>query len=331
MVRKNGLPRRVYERHGAWYFVSLANKWHRLCAVRDGLPAMYRALADLQEADSSRGDLMPGVIAKWLTAKRPTWSAAHEANAERMASVVSTAFAEFAPRDVTTPDCAEFLARYADKPRTHNIYRDILRQVLAFAAVAGLREGYNPVDNIKGRSTPGRHRVVSDAEIDAIKAACVAGARADGAGRALAQMIDLALITGQRIGDLRRLRWQDVTADGIQIEQGKTGAKMLIEWSPALRAAVDACAAGTDRVGHLLKTRSGSPYTYSGIKSAWQRICAKAGVEDLNIHDLRGRAGVDAMQAGGMVAAQGLLGHAGERMTAHYVAGKFLPRVKPAK
>lgn len=24
MVRKNGLPRRVYERHGAWHFVDLA-------------------------------------------------------------------------------------------------------------------------------------------------------------------------------------------------------------------------------------------------------------------------------------------------------------------
>jgi hypothetical protein len=45
--------------------------------------------------------------------------------------------------------------------------------------------------------------------------------------------------------------------------------------------------------GPLLKTQSGLPYRYAGIRSAWVRACERARIEDLNIHDLRGRAGVD--------------------------------------
>jgi integrase len=58
-----------------------------------------------------------------------------------------------------------------------------------------------------------------------------------------------------------------------------------------------------------------------------------AGIEDLNIHDLRGRSGVDALQASGqdIRAAQRLLGHTSEAMTRHYVEGKFAKRVKPAR
>lgn len=331
MVRKNGLPRRVYLRHGRYFFVDLDGRWHPLSREREGLPAMYRALAALQEAHSARGERMPGVIADWLTDRLPHWSAATKRNMERITSELSAAFGDFTPSEVLTPDCAAYLGHYADRPRTHNQHRDVLRQVLAYAAVRGLREGHNPVDNIKGLSTPGRRRIVTDAEIEAIRKAATEGARVDGAGRALVQMLDLALITGQRIGDLLALRWQDVTEAGIMLQQAKTAERLCIEWSPALRAAVAACANGTERIGHLIKTSTGSAYTYAGMRSAWDRICRKAGITDLHIHDLRGRAGVDALEAGGMEEARALLGHKTQRMTAHYTGQKHIPRVKPAR
>lgn len=329
MTRSNGLPRRVYIKHSAYYFVDLARKWHRLCAVRDGMPAMYRALADLQER-AERCVRMPAVISAWLESRRPAWSASQRRNMERVAAELMERLTEFAPAQVTTPVCAELLRSYQDRPRTHNIYRNVLSQVLAHAALMGLREGHNPVDNVRGLSTPGRRRIVTDDEIEAIKAAAVQ-TRQHAGGLALVKMIDLALITGQRIGDLISMRWQDVTADGLMIEQSKTGARMCIAWTPALRQAVDACADGTERIGHLLKTRTGGPYTYAGMRSAWDRACRAAGVTDLHIHDLRGRAGVDVLKAGGLESARALLGHQTQRMTAHYTGGKHVPTVKPAR
>lgn len=238
MVRKNGLPRRVYLRHSAYYLVDLAGRWHRLSAERDGLPAMYRALATLQDAHQGQQH-MPAVVAAWLATRRPHWGAEQRRDMEWIASEIAAAFADFLPSQVTTPVCAEYLARYRDRARTHNKQRNVLSQVLRHAAVMGLREGHNPIDNIGGMSTPGRHRIVTDDELQRLRAAAGTGtSRPDSSGRALVQMIDLATLTGQRIGDLLAMRWQDVTDAGLLVEQGKTGVRLCIEWTPALRYAL---------------------------------------------------------------------------------------------
>ncbi|CAN5767084.1 tyrosine-type recombinase/integrase [soil metagenome] len=328
---KRDLPARVYRKHGAFYFVDMDRRWHRLCAIKEGIPNMYRALATLTEKEA-RSDRMPAVITRWLDEKRPDWGVAMKRNMERMADVMSHRLVEYTPADMKTPDVKSFLADYAKQPRTHNLYRAMLRQVLAYAAGEGLREGWNPVDDLKGKSTPGRKRIVTDAEIARIKAAAL---MADGKpvrnGQALVQMIDLALITGQRISDLIKIRWQDVTKTHLFVEQGKTGVRIEVELSPALKRALNACSKGRDKIGFVLKTQSGSGYKYAGIRSAWVRACERAKVADLNIHDMRGRAGVDKVAMHGKEEAQKLLGHRNMRTTEHYVEGKTTVRVSPAK
>lgn len=329
-MTRSDLPRRVYEKHGAWYFVTPAAKWVKLCRVSEGLPAMYRALARITDQETNSGR-MPAVIARWLESKRPEWSAGHADDQDRAARTMAQAFADFRPDEVLTPDCARYLSTFSAQHRTYNLHRTMLSQVLAFAAVEGLREGHNPIANIAPKKLPGRHRIVTDDEINALKAAALLQTRN---GEALVHMIDLAMLTGQRIGDVIKLRWQDITTDGVLITQDKSQGrvKLLIEWTPALREAVEACNRG-DKIGHLLKTQSGRGYKYSGIRSAWDRACDRAGIEDLNIHDLRGRAGVDALQGDGqdIRTAQRLLGHVTEAMTRHYTEGKYAKRVKPAR
>jgi integrase len=330
-MTRSDMPRRVYLRHGAYYFVTPAGKWLRLCREKDGLPAMYRALGRITDNEAT-SDRMPAVIARWLDSKRAEWADKTAKDSDRIAHTMSKRFAEFSPAQVTTPICAQYLKTYAAQARTHNMHRTMLSQVLAFAAVEGLREGHNPVANIAPKPMQARRRIVTDDEVTALKASALLQSRN---GEALVRMIDLALLTGQRIGDVLRMRWQDVGPDGVTVSQGKgKGAvRLLIEWSPALRAAVDACADDSDRIGHLLKTQSGHGYRYAGIRSAWVRACERAGIEDLNIHDLRGRAGVDALEGAGqdVRAAQRLLGHSGEAMTRGYVEGKYAKRVKPAR
>lgn len=327
MIRKaSGLPPRVYLKHSAYYLVTLAGKWERLCSEREGLPAMYRALAAFVDADSSK-DRMPAVIGRWLDDKRSNWAPKTARDQERIAKLMGESFAEFSPEQVTTPVCAKYLKDYSITPRTYNLHRTMLRQVLAFAALEGLREGHNPIDNIPAKTLEQRKRWVSDAEVTALKKAALQASRN---GAALVQMIDLALLTGQRIGDVIKMRWQDVTDAGVVVIQQKTGERLLIEWSPALRAAIEACARG-DKIGHVLKTQSGRGYRYSGIRSAWVRACARASIEDLNIHDLRGRAGMDARDSDGLESAKDLLGHKSLKMTEHYVDGKAPRKAKPSR
>ena len=324
MTRKNGMPRRVYVKHSAFYYVTLDHKWLRLCAEADGMPGVYRALSKL---DAPTLERLPSVIAKWLKTAGTDWGSSRRRNIERIAGRLSMAFREFEPGQIRAPDCAEYLSGLRDRPATHNQHRAVLRLVLSHAALLGLRDGHNPVDDVPVLTLADRRRIVTDAEIAAIKRY----SGKTGAGRAMCQMIDLAVITGQRIGDLLALRWQDCTTDGVLVTQAKTGTRLCIEWTDELRAAVAACATGTERIGYLLKTRSGTGYSYAGMHSAWVRACVQAGIEDLHIHDLRGRAGVDAQESGGIESARALLGHRTQAMTSHYTRGKSVAKVKPSR
>lgn len=326
MTRKDGLPRRVYPKNGAYYYVTPAAKWIRLSAIKDGLAAMFRALAALTETENTSA-VMPGVIARWLASKAEDWSKKTSTDMERIANRMSAAFREFAPRQVTTPVCAQYLQQYRSNPRTHNQHRSVLRQVLAFAALEGLREGFNPVDNIPQRKVQKRVRVIGAAELDAMARALMTARRG---GQAHVRMLGLCLKTGQRVSDVLKLGAQNCNDDGIEVDQGKTGAPLLIEWDDELRALVDQCFEGRDRVGAMLVQSTGKPYRYSGVRSAWVRAMAKAGISDLHIHDLRGEAGASLADMLGPYAAQQLLGHSSIRMTEDYIKQKTRRRTKAA-
>jgi len=327
MTKKPLLPRRVYVKHGRYWHVGSDGKWRGLTRVSAGEPAMYRALAELRDVELS-GHLMPFVVQRWHQQKQADWSPSTQRNMTRVVGQIAARFADFAPRQITAPVVFEYLQPLQPTPRTYNLHRSVLRQVLSFAALEGLRDGHNPVIDVPQRRMLQRRRIVTDAEVNAIKTALLEQKRG---GAAHCAMVDLCMITGQRIGDVLRMRWQDVTPDGLLVDQAKTGQPLRIEWTPALLSAVEACSQGRDRIGYLLVQSTGSPYRYSGVRSAWVRAMARAGIEDLHIHDLRGRAGADATEAQGPYAAQKLLGHASVTMTETYTRGKTRRVAKPSK
>lgn len=336
MARPVRLPNRVYAKHGAYYFVDLSRKWHRLCAIKDGLPTMYRELAKLV-TEVDRPGMMSQCVQAWLDDPRMKWSANHRKTNESIGNVIAEQMAEFHCSEVTEQTCYEFLEDWVDKPRMHNRYRTALIQILQRAAVKGWRTGANVAREVPRMETKGRKQRVTDADIKRLKEAAMVGK--DGlptdSGPAVCKMIDLALLTGQRIGDIIKMRWQDVSDEGLYVVQRKGGGvrRILIKWSPALKAAVEACAEGTNKIGHLLKKNDGGPYRYWGIRSAWVRACARAEIplSALHIHDMRGRAGVDKKNKDGKEAAQQLLGHGSMAMTEHYIEDKEDVVVTPAK
>ena len=142
--------------------------------------------------------------------------------------------------------------------------------------------------------------------------------------------MELAVVTGLRAGDLLRLRRQDCQEDGLHVRVGKTGVKMVFEWTPRLRAAVDA-ALTMRTVGsmYLICTRTGQRYTDDGFRAVWQKWQRTRGDERFAFHDLRRKAAKDAESVLGREHARQLLGHASQAMTARYVGGEF--RVRPVE
>jgi integrase len=97
----------------------------------------------------------------------------------------------------------------------------------------------------------------------------------------------LALHTGQRQGDLLKLAWNNYDGALIVLRQGKTGRKVEIPCTRALRAMLD----GMGRnAAVILSTKTERPWKARYFKAQWERASKEAGITDLHFHDLRGTA-----------------------------------------
>ena len=131
----------------------------------------------------------------------------------------------------------------------------------------------------------------------------------------------LCLLTGARRSNVQAMRWDEVSWELRQwrIPQTKAGFPVVVPLSPpaleVLRrlreGSINGCPwvfPGRRRRGHLM-----SP------QSAWRRLLARAGLENLRIHDLRRSLGSWMAIGGASLPTIGkLLGHARQETTAVY-------------
>ena len=337
--KRSDIPRGVFVKSGRYYLVTAAGAkrvWTKLSRVREGLPALYSALAAVKAEAAGTGN-MPALIGHWEREVMPAHATKTQVDDLHYGAVIAAAFAEFTPAEVETPDCATFLAQFRAKPRTHNAYRAALREYMRFAEERGLRPaGSNPLQAIRTMRTPPRSRYITDSELRRIKVAAMrahdrhGGAQDTRSGPMLCALIDMAYLTGQAVGDLLALEWRQLGRDGIAFARRKvahsTGAQVLIEWTPKLRDV-------ERRLRELRRARrafgscvfvrqDGKPLRYFGVASAWRRALTRSGVAPCTFHDLRAKALTDKDARDGMHAARTMGAHATEAQTADYVRHK---------
>jgi integrase len=304
--RDKHLPPCVYHRHGAYYLVR-RGVWTRLGADLPSALAAYARGITAGPA-TTLAQLLDATVADAAQRVTPGTLAAYR----RAAEVLKATLVEFAPEEVRPRHVAQVLDHYAGHPSTANHIRTVLKLAYDRAVRQGLVDA-NPVTPIRPAPAAKRTRYLTDAEYRAVWQA---------AGAPLRAIMDLAYLTGQRIGDVLALREDQITADGIEIDQRKTGKRLLIAWSADLRAAVEAARAlhGSHRRLWLLAQRNGRPRSYYGVRDLWDRACERAGVTDARLHDLRAKALTDAKRQGHD--AQALAGHATEATTVRYLRGR---------
>ncbi|MGF6874182.1 tyrosine-type recombinase/integrase [Paraburkholderia sp. MM5477-R1] len=350
------LPARVYEKHGSYWFVDAARKWHKLCRVTEGLSALYTELAKCTRGSNEQPtNTMPALIDDWMLKKFDKYALSTRGEYRRMALFIKSEFDdEWLISDVKPVNIARFLDKHFEtKPNSSNKYRAVFSLIFAHAIRKGLRET-NPVSEISGAEEKKRDRYITDDEFAAVRAAALTGrdGKPTDSGPVIVCLIDLAYQTAQRISDLLALNWLDVSDEGIYFKPAKTvnssGVRLLIEMTPDLRETLDAAKAGKVKgIGPVICTQAGSRFTYSGARSAWKRACQRAResyarkckedsteasaiyLRGMHFHDLRAKALTDKQRVAGAEAAQALAGHTTAEMTAHYTKSREVERVKP--
>ena len=98
-------------------------------------------------------------------------------------------------------------------------------------------------------------------------------------------VLELAINTASRRGDLVRLGWRHVVRDKISIKQNKTGAEVTIPIFQELRAALDLCQ--KDRLTFIAQA-NGSPLGAASLGNEFRDWMRRAGLpERLSLHGLR--------------------------------------------
>jgi len=138
-------------------------------------------------------------------------------------------------RDARRSDARKMIEEIgAAKPAMANITRAVLRLLMQYAVETELRLD-NPVAGIKAYRTGTRHTWTDD-ELSQFEQRWPLGTR-----ERLA--FALLLYTGQRGGDIVKMRRSDLSEGLIRVVQEKTGAELSIPLHPALMAAIKAAPA----------------------------------------------------------------------------------------
>ena len=298
------LPNRVYHKHGGYYFVAAPDKdgkqkWLPLGKTE---AAMRKALAKLLgETLPNAGTAMERLIERYRDEILPTKASKTQKDYAHGLANLAKSFGHLDNLGAIKPiHIYQYLdARSKQGKTAANREIALLSTLFNFGIRWGFLEA-NPCRDVKKNREKPRTRYVTDAEYQAVYAIAPAMLQA---------AMEISAITGMRQGDILNLKRQDLTTEGVLITQRKTGKKQLLEWSPALRSAIDqALALQTINSFYIFANSTGRHYSSSGFQTAWQRLMTKAIkqeaiAERFTFHDLRAKAGSESNDA------QNLLGH----------------------
>ena len=327
--------KRVYTRHGAFFYVDLGGRWHRLCAEADGIPAMLRALAKFKDAPKARPGSWAALIAKFREERLGKYAETTQHDYGLMLPKIEAAFSEFDVGETDAGHIMDLRDQWADKPRSANKYAALVSVLFTFAIEKRMAKA-NPCRDVK-RLDENPRRVYQSSEVTAkVLEGTVTGRRHNGKGKAwknangemYACLFTMAYLTAARAKDVRLLKWTDISKTEILIEPTKTrkssAAKIAIQITPAIQAVLDR-AKSLGRVKspiYVFHTLKGTPLSASAVKSAWRRARSRAGAPDAWMRDLRPKALSDAKRAGlSLQQLADAAGHASVTTTEIYLRG----------
>ena len=263
--------------------------------------------------------------------KRPSSIRADEGNITKL---VKAKLGRIRVEELTRQEIAEFHRGMRGTPTAANRCLALLGKMLSCAQLWGMRED-NPARGIPRFKEKRRSRFLSESEFarlgSALKQAEIEGIE----DPYMIAAIRLLAFSGFRLGEVLGLQWSDVDMERarVNLRDSKTGDRLAIA-NPAMMTTFSKLSQQKEKsiASHRRLDRvprASSPFVIpgrspgkplSGIHRPWARICTKAKLDDLRIHDLRHSfASLGAAGGLSLPAIGALLGHRSPQTTDRYV------------
>ena len=215
--------------------------------------------------------------------------------------------------------------RLRETPRAANRALSVLSKMFSLACAWGMvADGTNPCRAVRKYKEKKRERFLSRAEYRRLgyalaEAEAEAATGVEGAVSPYAiAALRLLMLTGCRLNEILTLRWDDVdrTAGEFRLRDGKNGAR-VVPLTPTAETVLAGIARAPRNPWVIAGRQPGT--RLNTITQEWYRLRARAGLDDVRIHDLRHSYASRALAAGESLSTIGtLLGHADIQSTARY-------------
>ena len=221
--------------------------------------------------------------------------------------------------EVERKDIAKLHFDLRDKPYKANRTLGVLSKMFNLAELWELRsDGSNPCRHVKRFKEENRERFLSDDEYRRLGSALRDIQQEGSETPAAIAAIRLLMLTGCRLSEIQKLRWEhvDLEAGELKLPDTKSGAKVVYLGEPAI-AVLRGIEREDDNPWVIVGRKEHSYLT--DLQHPWRRIRARAGLDDLRIHDLR-----HSFASGGLLFGEGLpmigklLGHTQVQTTARF-------------
>jgi len=293
------LPPRMHQKGKSYYLVvwnGSRNVWKKIGSTYAEAMIEYTKLERLGERPLASRKFK-SLVKEYKLSEFPGLAKSTRASYELALDNILKAFGE-ADVDQILP---AHIGKYMDlRSSKHSANKE--KAVMSRIFQLGIRWGWvteNPARLIDYHPTKRRRRIITKSEWNAVQLA---------AGSDLVPVLmDLLYITGLRIGDTLKLRFDDVTKDGILVRQSKNSVEGIYELTDALANVIERASKLHVKPGvvkllrpgtTIIHTRRMKQYSYYGIRSIFRRVVDRAGIEDLHIHDIRRTAITNAKKQG---------------------------------
>jgi integrase len=342
-AENRGLPARWKLNHGAYYYlppVAQRAQWDGKTWFLLGrtLPEAYKVWAERvakPDTINTIGALLDRYSLEVVPAKAPKTQTENRRQIDRL----RPAFGAVALCDLEPQHVYQYVDKRTAKVAAHREI-EVLSHAFTKAVQWGLIKAHPFKGEVRLEGEAPRTRYVEDWEL--VEALALPSKRRKGSVLMVQAYLRIKMLTGLRKGDILHLTKSQCQEDGIHVTlrktQKTTGKRVVYEWSPELRAAIDEAVAVRPALSPFLFCNkfgqslfNDEKGTTKGFDDIWQafigRVVADTKVtERFTEHDLRAKVGSDAES---LERAKQLLAHSDSRMTERVYRRKP-ERIKPA-